>query len=116
MKLSRALSLFLAAASLLLALSACKPKDPASSDATDATQPVETGLITSVSPQDYEGTPFTFLTQGTQERFHKEIFVEAEDTEEAIYQSVYQRNQFVNEYLHIEIKANVQTNALETAR
>ncbi len=127
MKLSRILSLLLAVLMLATAFVACDNgqtpgKTPGGDgDGTgDGTgDPGNQGsgdpIITQTNRQDYGATPFMFLTIAEQERFHKEIFVEIEDTEETIYESVYRRNEYVNEYLNIVIGTEAMANANSVA-
>ena len=116
MKSVKILSLLLAAIMTVAAFVSCnngKMPGKESSGGEDTNQTDE--IITSVKPQDYNGTEFNFLTIADQERFHKEIFVEAEDTQEVIYASVYRRNDYVNNYLNIVINTTPSDTAYDTA-
>ncbi len=123
MKIRAFLALLLAVLMTAAVFAACQPKKPANpteSGDTGAVSETDGGkpkdeIITSVDRQDYKGASFQFLTHDDQERFHKEIFVEIHDTQEVIYESVYRRNQYVNEYLNIVIGTEPTVNATQQA-
>ncbi len=106
--LSRLLALFLSLLMIVSVLAACqntpKPGGTTGPEEVTAGETESNELIAKTPKQDFKGRDFTFLTVGTSERYCKEIFVEIEDTEEVIYESVYRRNEALASHLNVVIK------------
>lgn len=119
------ISRFMTAVLLIgLILTSCGEGEPVETDAVvsqseTTTEPTVEDMLASLPDEDFGEYEFTFLTISSginsTTRFTDEIFVEEEDGD-IINDSVYQRNQLVNEKYNVTITALPEDNPLEVAR
>lgn len=107
-----------------LILTSCGEAEPAETDAAvsqdDATtEPTVEDMLASLPDKDFDGYEFTFLTISSginsTTRFTDEIYVEEEDGD-IINDSVWQRNQLVNEKYNVTITAMPEELPSDVAR